>query len=242
MLYLEIKKESIDGKRHEVSFKLSVYDEICINTLGEEETEVELIDLGNLHSAKIGSKAQRVLCQSGDDVRINWGYFYLTATGTVTASTGTLGENSTPCNFVQADVDIKDSTLITFAYDDISSIEYFGEHLKAYWKKDGKKSYGFIAQEVEPIVPEMVSSINDTLRLEYNQLHAFEIGAIQHIDSEVETLKKDLKTANAKLYIINAQKIAEYLASNNISGELAISIDANCICFEGKRYIYSIGY
>ena len=135
--YLEIKKDSIDGKRHEVSFKLAVYDEICINTLGEEETEVELIDLGNLHSAKIGSKAQRVLCQSGDDVRINWGYFYLTATGTVTASKGTLGENSTPCNFVQADVDIKDSTLITFAYDDISSIEYFGEHLKAYWKKDG---------------------------------------------------------------------------------------------------------
>ncbi len=135
--YLEIKKESIDGKRHEVSFKLAVYDEICINTLGEEETEVELIDLGNLHSAKIGSKAQRVLCQSGDDVRINWGYFYLTATGTVTASKGTLGESNTPCNFVQADVDIKDSTLITFAYDDISSIEYFGEHLKAYWKKDG---------------------------------------------------------------------------------------------------------
>ena len=58
------------------------------------------------------------------------------------------------------------------------------------WKKDGKKSYGFIAQEVEPIVPEMVSCINDTLRLEYNQLHAFEIGAIQHIDSEVEMLKR----------------------------------------------------
>ena len=47
--YLEIKKESIDKKRHEVSFKLSVFDEICINTRGEEETECELIDLGNLH-------------------------------------------------------------------------------------------------------------------------------------------------------------------------------------------------
>ena len=31
--YLEIKKESIDGKRHEVSFELSVYEEICINLL-----------------------------------------------------------------------------------------------------------------------------------------------------------------------------------------------------------------
>ena len=57
------------------------------------------------------------------------------------------------------------------------------------WKKDGKKSYGFIAQEVEPIVPEMVVDM-EHLHLEYNQLHAFEIGAIQHIDSEVEILKR----------------------------------------------------
>lgn len=67
------------------------------------------------------------------------------------------------------------------------------------WKKDGTHSFGFIAQEVEPIVPEMVSSVNDTLRLEYNQLHAFEIGAIKHIDSEVEILKRDLKNANNRI-------------------------------------------
>ena len=137
--YLEIKKESIDGKRHEVKFDISVYEEICINTLCEEATEAEIIDLGNLRSAKIGSKAQKILCQSGDDVRINWGYFYLTTSGN--AWTRTLNkedaESSSTFNVVGATVDVKDSTLITFAYDDISSIEYFGEHLNAYWKKDG---------------------------------------------------------------------------------------------------------
>ena len=50
--YLEIKKESIDGKRHEVKFSLAVSEEICINTLGEEETECEVIDIDNLHCAK----------------------------------------------------------------------------------------------------------------------------------------------------------------------------------------------
>ena len=70
------------------------------------------------------------------------------------------------------------------------------------WKKDHTHSFGFIAQDVQPIIPEMVSSVNDTLRLEYNQLHAFEIGAIQHIDSEVETLKKDLKTANNRIEVL----------------------------------------
>ena len=67
------------------------------------------------------------------------------------------------------------------------------------WKKDHTHSFGFIAQDVQPVIPEMVSCINDTLRLEYNQLHAFEVGAIQHIDSEMEQLKKDLKVANTKI-------------------------------------------
>ena len=135
--YLEIKKESIDGKRHTVSFDITVSEEICINSVGEEEVELELVDIGNLHSAKMGSKAQNILCKSGDDVRINWGYFYLTTSGTAVICKGKVGEEKTQCNFVSANVEIKDSTLITFAYDDVSSIEYFSEHLKAYWKKDG---------------------------------------------------------------------------------------------------------
>ena len=134
--YLEIKKESIDGKHHSVSFEIFVSEEICINTLGEEDTECETFELGNLRSAKIGSKAQRVLCQSGDDVRINWGYFYITTTGTTIARKAKINDEK-ECNFIGATVEVKDSTLITFAYDDVSSIEYFGEHLKAYWKKDG---------------------------------------------------------------------------------------------------------
>jgi hypothetical protein len=60
------------------------------------------------------------------------------------------------------------------------------------WKKDGKKSYGFIAQEVAPIVPEMVVDMGH-LHLEYNQLHAFEIGAIQHLDVKVETQEQKIE-------------------------------------------------
>ena len=135
--YLEIKKESIDGKRHEVKFDLTVYEEICINLLKEESVECEILDLGNLKSAKMGSTAQKVLCQSGDDVRINWGYFYLTTSGEAWMCEKKDEEDGSTFKAVGATIDVKDSTLITFAYDDISSIEYFGEHLKAYWKKDG---------------------------------------------------------------------------------------------------------
>ena len=58
--YLEIKNESADGKRHDVKFEISVSEEICINLLKEEAVEYELIDLGTLKSAKIGSKAQKI--------------------------------------------------------------------------------------------------------------------------------------------------------------------------------------
>lgn len=135
--YLEIKNESADGKRHDVKFELSVSEEICINLLKEEAVEYELIDLGTLKSAKIGSKAQKILCQSGDDVRINWGYFYLTTSGKAWTAEQKDETDGSVISSVGATVEVKDSTLITFAYDDVSSIEYFGKHLNAYWKKDG---------------------------------------------------------------------------------------------------------
>ncbi|MBR0449913.1 MAG: DUF4965 domain-containing protein [Clostridia bacterium] len=135
--YLEIKNESADGKRHDVKFELSVSEEICINLLKEEAVESELIDLGTLKSAKIGSKAQKILCQSGDDVRINWGYFYLTTSGKAWTAEQKDEADGSVISSVGATVEVKDSTLITFAYDDVSSIEYFGKHLNAYWKKDG---------------------------------------------------------------------------------------------------------
>ena len=131
--YLEVKKESIDGKRHSVEFKISISEEICINLAKEEAVECELISTGKLNSAKIGSTAQSVLCKSDDDIRINWGYFYLTSEGESSIKYGE-GDELT---FITTKVEVKNSALITFAYDDISSIEYFGEHLKAYWKKDG---------------------------------------------------------------------------------------------------------
>ena len=135
--YLEIKNESADGKRHDVKFEISVSEEICINLLKEEAVEYELIDLGTLKSAKIGSKAQKILCQSGDDVRINWGYFYLTTSGKAWTAEQKDEADGSVISSVGATVEVKDSTLITFAYDDVSSIEYFGKHLNAYWKKDG---------------------------------------------------------------------------------------------------------
>ena len=155
--YLEVKKESIDGKRHSVEFKVSISEEICINLAKEEAVECELISTGKLNSAKIGSVAQSVLCKSDDDIRINWGYFYLTSEGESSIKYGE-GDELT---FITTKVEVKNSALISFAYDDISSIEYFGEHLKAYWKKDGST-----------IVDQIVAAHKD-YRMVMNRCNAF---------------------------------------------------------------------
>ena len=67
------------------------------------------------------------------------------------------------------------------------------------WNADDSKSFGFIAQEVLNVVPEMVAEVNNYLHLEYNQLHAFEVGAIQYIDNEVESLKKEVAALKKEL-------------------------------------------
>lgn len=72
------------------------------------------------------------------------------------------------------------------------------------WKEDGQHSLGFIAQDVEPLMPYAVTKIKDEelgmrLNLQYDQFFAPVVGAIQCLDSEVEQLKKRVKYLENKL-------------------------------------------
>ena len=131
--YLEIKKEIIDHKKHDVKIKVSVAENICTNLTKSEPVECEVLELGKLNSVKMGTVAQNIIPCSGDDHRISWGYFYLTTEGKTSYKIGE-GDELT---YVCADIDLKSSTLITFAYDDIESLEYFNVRLKTYWNRNG---------------------------------------------------------------------------------------------------------
>ena len=58
------------------------------------------------------------------------------------------------------------------------------------WKENDKKSYGVIAQEIESILPEIVSG-TDTKHVSYIQLIAFLIGAVKELNEKVEDLKNN---------------------------------------------------
>ena len=132
--YLEVTKESSDSRRHTVNVKVEMSEEICMDLKGDSEVEIEKIELGKYSSIKMGSKDQKVLERNGDDLRIEWGYFYLTGLGETYARVDSEG-----MNFVGITAEVKSSNVFTFAYDDIESIQYFGKNLKTYWNRNGEK-------------------------------------------------------------------------------------------------------
>ena len=149
--YLEIQKEILDGHRHTVKVKLACSEQFCMDRAGDDEVETEILTLeGGIKSVKMGSKGQKMLAYHADDARISWGYFYL-STDAKKATVGVekqtvsyytfrnLPEEEREMTFVTAEAALEDSTLFTFAYDDVYSLQYFGKNLKTYWNKDGAK-------------------------------------------------------------------------------------------------------
>lgn len=134
--YLKIGYESADGNAHDVSIKLSASEQLCLDKAGEHEVTAEIVEIKNGISAyKIGSKEQNYLNRQGDDLRIDWGFFYLCAPVGSALSSFVKDEMT----FVCADFRLEENKKadILFAYDDIFSIEYFKKPLKAYWHTKG---------------------------------------------------------------------------------------------------------
>lgn len=133
--YLHLSAESFDGTAHTLRVKISVSEEICLNLKGEDAVICETLALDRgIDSVKMGSVKQPVLGRDGDDLRIDYGYFYLSAKG---ATVG--GERADGMTFVFAEFPLEADTLVTFAYDDIKSIAYFGQQLPSWWNRNGER-------------------------------------------------------------------------------------------------------
>ena len=74
--YLTFTARSIDSMPHDVSVMIDVSPLIAVNAPGEavtfsrNQTETQTV-------LSVGSRDQRILNRSGDDLRIDWGYFHL---------------------------------------------------------------------------------------------------------------------------------------------------------------------
>lgn len=159
--YVTFGVRSIYGTSHSVKVYVDVSKELCVHSL-DQDVEGSTTHIQNkIVAMHMGTKEQPILKRVGDDTRIDWGYCYLAAPQSENLSTsiqsyqvrkrfletGSLssGEgDGLDVPVMAAVIDIGEisenqtSCFLAVAYDDIRSIEYFGDQLKAYWRKDGQ--------------------------------------------------------------------------------------------------------
>jgi hypothetical protein len=164
--YVTWKIESADNKAHDVQLYFDCGSELAVNKTEQTITWEQPVIKG-LKTAKIGTQEQKYLNKPGDNVRIDWGYVYLSVTEEQNPSFSVAARNSLLSGFVKTgklpeseifseprkenegslsmaalwDIGKTGSTPVIVwamvAYDDIYSIRYFDSDLKAWWKHNG---------------------------------------------------------------------------------------------------------
>ena len=157
--YLTYQTASNDGKAHNVELYIEGAAHWAVNT-PFQQTVTESIEKNGLIYLKTGSVDQPVLRNKGDDVRIDWGYFYLAAEKNNTKfniGTGNkirsefIGNGANPKEIStksnkrfaltkQLGNKKNSSGKIMIGYDDIFSIQYFDENLRPYWNRKNDKN------------------------------------------------------------------------------------------------------
>ncbi len=163
--FISYNVKSNDGKDHDVQLYIGASAQLAANTSGQE-TVTTRTKAGNYVFAKGGTTRQEVLRTTGDGM-IDWGYFYMY--GELNDNQNiTIGTQSEVMNTFQTSGEIAAaqsnmtmpggqypamayihklgtvgseavSSRMMMAYDDISSIEYMGAKLKAYWTTLNKR-------------------------------------------------------------------------------------------------------
>ncbi|WP_293954596.1 MULTISPECIES: glutaminase family protein [unclassified Sphingobacterium] len=154
--YLSYTVHAKDGKKHQVQLYLEAAPNWALNSPLQDAASSSFVS-GNLQFVKTGSKSQQVLGRKGDDLRIDWGYFYMAGakskTKSAVGSSHQLrsnflkSENSSSSNGGQQlalmqtfDVSSSYQDKILLGYDDLYSIQYFGQNLRPYWNTNGNSS------------------------------------------------------------------------------------------------------
>jgi hypothetical protein len=164
--YISVSARSVDGRPHRASLYFDAGAEVAVNDPSQKVVWSRLRDR-ELEVLSFGSQEQSVLAKKGDDLRIDWGYFYIAAPGPDLARSCIAGRDDCRLAFVksgslpEADdlsmpISVEDghpvaallqdfgevgaapvSRLLMLAYDDQFSIEYFYRKLRPYWRRHG---------------------------------------------------------------------------------------------------------
>ncbi len=141
--YISFEVHTTYGGQHSAKLYFLTADALTKNSVGEE-VKKEIGTTGDLSFIKTGTIAQPVLKKKGDNVRINWGYSYIAVQilpGVQQKLQARIEDMDFP-NMSQTEIDFERirsvpvTATILMGYDDLFSIQYFGQNLHAWWKKN----------------------------------------------------------------------------------------------------------
>lgn len=161
--YISYTAKANDSKTHDVDLFFSASSNIAVNR-NSQPVSAWKTSTNSLSILKAGTVEQPVLQKKGDDVRIDWGYMYVAVPSKFNATQyidGTFSNSS----FINKsysketqrlnDKQLTLNSVIPFGkvtsapvekymmlgYDDLKSVEYFGEQLLPLWKKTGSQKF-----------------------------------------------------------------------------------------------------
>jgi hypothetical protein len=158
--YVLSQLKSKDGKQHSANITFSASTTLAVNSPAQLVTANQY-NTNTLSILKAGTKEQGILTKKGDDVRIDWGYFYvatekasdvkqkITTSDGKPAGVNTEGKRLqlvTDLSFGKVGNDAKEKTVL-MGYDDLYSVQYFNDNLRAWWNTDGITKFEDILQQ-----------------------------------------------------------------------------------------------
>ncbi|MFT3702893.1 MAG: DUF4965 domain-containing protein [Agriterribacter sp.] len=187
--YISAKAVSNDGAKHDAELYFGVSTMLAVNSASEIVT-ANGYKAEQLNILKAGTKLQPILKKKGDDVRINWGYVYVASpeadravqyitpaknafnaflSNTYRANTGNTEGKQLMLNTIlplgKVGTDVINKTIL-LGYDDIYSVQYFEQNLRAWWKKTNistiEKELGKAAVDYGKVVAQC-KAFNDVL-------------------------------------------------------------------------------
>lgn len=163
--YVTYQVRSQDEKKHDVQVYFEATPLLAVNTI-EQPVEYSLQEEDGFILMKTGTVEQPILQKKGDDLRIDWGYFCMAAPNSPRVTVSIDEQKTAKTNFLKTGIlpgkkgltspDMqKQMTVLAYSdnlgmvgeeicsghlvlgYDDIYSIQYFGDNRMAYWKHNG---------------------------------------------------------------------------------------------------------
>ncbi len=155
--YLTFKTKSKDGHAHQVKLLISASSAIAVNTMSQE-VATNSYQAEGLQLLKVGTTEQPVLQKKGDNIRIDWGYFYVAANAANNINQFISEKNADPLSQVGkagisknlkgkqlslnttidfGEVKAEEQNNLMLAYDEQYAVQFFGKNLKPWWKEDG---------------------------------------------------------------------------------------------------------